>query len=207
MAYPITEPRTADHSEGQLINWIGVLPMAEQDAPAEDWDNVSASDRLRPRYADWHFDWLDVPALLSQSSRVLQFPVYDRDPLERWSFDRVTLLGDAAHPLIPVSSSGAVHAIIDGRALAYALSQHRDPREGLQAYEADRLPQANAVIRSSRDNGPDELLEIVHRRCPEGCRDIESYVPQTELQAVIDDFKSRTGFAVEALNARPSYRI
>ncbi len=207
VAYPITQPHRADQPESQLINWIGVLPMAEQDAPAEDWDNVSASDRLRPRYAHWHFDWLDVPALLSQSSRVLQFPVYDRDPLERWSFDRVTLLGDAAHPLIPVSSSGAVHAIIDGRALAYALSQHRDPREGLQAYEADRLPQANAVIRSSRDNGPDEVLEIVHRRCPEGCRDIKSYVSQTELQAVIDDFKSRTGFAVEALNARPSYRI
>ena len=207
VAYPIAEPQRAVHPECQLINWIGVLPMREGDAPVEDWDNVSVSDRLRPRYADWRFDWLDVPDLLSRSSRILQFPVYDRDPLERWTFDRVTLLGDAAHPLIPVSSSGAVHAIIDGRALAYALAQYRDPREGLQAYEADRLEQANAVIRSSRDNGPDEVLEIVHRRCPEGCRDIEAFVPQTELQAVIDDFKFRTGFAVESLNARPSYRI
>ena len=207
VAYPIAEPQRADDPECQLINWIGVLPMREGDAPVEDWDNVSVSDRLRPRYADWRFDWLDVPDLLSRSSRILQFPVYDRDPLERWTFDRVSLLGDAAHPLIPVSSSGAVHAIIDGRALAYALVQYRDPREGLQAYEADRLEQANAVIRSSRDNGPDEVLEIVHRRCPEGCRDIEAFVPQTELQAVIDDFKSRTGFAVESLNARPSYRI
>ena len=206
VAYPIAEPQQARQRDGQLINWIGALPMNEQDAPAEDWDNNSASDQLRSRYADWSFDWLDVPELLSRSSRILQFPVYDRDPLERWTFDRVTLLGDAAHPLIPVSSSGAVHAIIDGRALAYALAQYRDPREGLQAYEADRLAQANAVVRSSRDNGPDEVLEMVHRRCPEGCEDIEAYVPQAELQAVIDDFKSRTGFAVEALNARASYR-
>ena len=128
-------------------------------------------------------------------------------PLKQWTFDRVTLLGDAAHPLIPVSSSGAVHAIIDGRALAYALATHQDPVTGLQAYEADRLPKANQVVLASRRNGPDEVLEIVRNECPEGADDIHEYVSKDRLQSVIDDFKERSGFAIETLNNRPSYAV
>lgn len=206
VAYPVSSDLQRRGDGSSMINWIGVLPMNENEAPAEDWENLSEQEKLRPRYSNWKFDWLNVPELLGAAEAIYEFPVYDRDPLDQWTFGRVTMLGDAAHPLIPVSSSGAVQAIIDGRALAYALATHDDPSEGLQAYEADRLGAANETVRASRANGPDRVLEIVKDRCPEGAADIYDYVSHEELQAVIDDFKEKTGFGIEALNSRRSYQ-
>ena len=207
VAYPISSRLQRLGSGKSLINWIGVLPIDEKEAPTEDWENLSEQEKLKPRYANWKFDWIDVPEIMNATESIFEFPVYDRDPLSRWTFGRVTLLGDAAHPLIPVSSSGAVQAIIDGRALAYALATHGDPVAGLKAYEADRLEKANAVVRASRENGPDQVLEIARAKCPEGATNLSDYVSQEELQAVIDDFKERTGFGIETLNARPSYQV
>lgn len=207
VAYPLSSALQSDGSGKSLINWIGVLPIPENEAPTEDWDNLSEQEKLKPRYASWKFDWIDVPAVMEESREIFEFPVYDRDPLDQWTFGRVTLLGDAAHPLIPVSSNGAVQAILDGRALAYALARHDSPEEGLKAYEADRLEKANDVVRASRENGPDEVLEIVHERCPEGAKNIHDYVPLEELQGVIDEFKERAGFGIDSLNARKSYEV
>ena len=145
--------------------------------------------------------------LQSESEQIFEFPVYDRHPLKRWTFGRVTLSGDAAHPFIPVSSSGAVHAIIDGRALASALASSADPEKGLQVYEADRLNKANQVILASRQNGPDEVLEIVRNECPEDAGDIHDYIPADRLQSVIDDFKEKSGFGIDTLNNSPSYNV
>ncbi len=207
VAYPISR-RLLDEGRGRsLVNWIAALAIDENKAPTEDWDKVTEQQRLLPLYKDWRFDWIHVPKMMRESDRILEFPLYDRDPLDRWSFGRVTLLGDAAHPLIPVSSNGAVQAIIDGRALAYALASEATPETGLQAYEADRLERANAVVRASRQNGPDEVLEIVKRRCPPGAADIHAHVPLAELQQVIDDFKERAGFGLHTLNSRRSYDV
>ena len=189
------------------INWIAAVPFVTDKRQEEDWGKLTRPDNLIELYRDWQFDWLDVPGIISETEQIFEFPVYDRDPLKQWTFDRVTLLGDAAHPLIPVSSSGAVHAIIDGRALAFALATHQDPVAGLQAYEADRLPKANQVVLASRRNGPDEVLEIVRNECPEDADDIHEYVSKDRLQSVIDDFKVRSGFAIETLNNRPSYTV
>ena len=207
VAYPISGALLRRGSGRSLINWIGALSMTEHEAPSEDWLNFSKQQKLQPKYSNWVFDWLDAPKLMGATREVYEFPVYDRNPLERWTFGRVTLLGDAAHPLIPVSSSGAAQAIIDGRSLAFALATHGAPVAGLRAYEADRLAKANEVALASRQNGPDEVLEIVKRRCPEGAKNIHEYAPLAELQAVIDEFKERAGFAVETLNALPSYEI
>ncbi len=207
VAYPMSSEMQRRGNGRSLVNWIAVLPGDENDAPTEDWQNSSNEQKLKPRYANWKFDWIDVPRILDATGEIFEFPVYDRDPIERWSFGRVTLLGDAAHPLIPVSSNGAGQAILDASALAYALACNRDnPVAALQAYEADRLPKANEVIRASRENGPDEVLEIVKARCPKGARNIHDYVPLSELQTLLDDFKEKTGFGVATLNSRPSYQ-
>lgn len=208
VSYPLSSKIQRESGEqDSLINWIGVLPIDKDEAPSEDWDNLSEQQKLKPRYSSWKFDWIDVPDIMEKTEQIFEFPVNDRDPLESWTKGRVTLLGDAAHPLIPVSSSGAVQAILDGRALAYALATHDDPSEGLQAYEADRLETANATVRASRENGPDEVLEIARAKCPEGAENIHDYVSVEELQAVIDDFKEKTGFGIETLNSRPSYNV
>ncbi len=189
------------------INWIAAVPFVTDKRQEEDWGKLTQPDNLIELYSDWQYDWLDVPGIISATEQIFEFPVYDRDPLKQWTFNRVSLLGDAAHPLIPVSSSGAVHAIIDGRALAFALATHRDPVAGLQAYEADRLPKANQVVLASRRNGPDEVLEIVRHECPEDADNIHDYVSKDRLQSVIDEFKERSGFAIETLNSSPSYRF
>ena len=207
VSYPISQKIRNGGQGESLVNWIAALALEEDAAPTEDWTNLSEQERLVPMYSDWQFDWLNVPAIMRSTESIFEFPVYDRDPLEKWTHGRVTLLGDAAHPLIPVSSNGAVQAIIDGRALAYALATNDDPSAGLMDYEADRLEKANRVVRASRENGPDEVLEIVRRRCPEDAADIHDYVPHDELQAVIDDFKEAAGFGVNTLNARPSYNL
>ena len=203
--YPVSSRLLHQGRARSLNNWIGVLLVAEDEAPSEDWQNLSQQEKLRPRYASWKFDWIDVSAILQATTEILEFPVYDRDPLQQWSFGRVTLLGDAAHPLIPVSSNGAGQAILDARALAFALASYDDPARGLEMYEADRLEQAARLVRASRANGPDKVLEVARQRCPEGAGNIHDFVSLNELQGIIDDFKKQAGFDADTLNSRPSY--
>ena len=205
VSYPISGTL---HGNGQShVNWIAAVPFVTDKRQEEDWGKLTRPDNLIELYREWQFDWLDVPGIISATQQIFEFPIYDRDPLQQWTFDRVSLLGDAAHPLIPVSSSGAVHAIIDGRALAYALARHNDPLSALKAYEADRLPKANRVVLASRENGPDEVLELVRNECPEDADNIHDHVSKDRLQSVIDEFKSRSGFAIETLNNSPSYAL
>ena len=205
VSYPISK-RAQERGESHT-NWIAVVPFETDKRQEEDWGKLAEPDELRRLYKDWNFDWLNVPDVMGSTEKIFEFPVYDRDPLKQWTFDRVTLLGDAAHPLIPVSSSGAVHAIIDGRALAYAIAKHEDPLQALRAYEQDRLPKANQVVIASRQNGPDEVLEIVNDECPEDADDIYQYVERERLQAVIDDFKDRSGFNIDTLNNLDTYDV
>ena len=207
VVYPVSSRLLRQGRKRSLNNWIGVLLMAEDEAPSEDWQNLSQQEKLRSRYAGWKFDWIDVPAILQATAEILEFPVYDRDPLQQWSFGRVTLLGDAAHPLIPVSSNGAGQAILDARALAFALANCEDPVRGLEMYEAERLEQAARLVRASRANGPDQVLEVARARCPEGAGNIHDFVPLHELQAIIDNFKKQAGFDADTLNSRPSYNV
>jgi len=205
VSYPIS--RTLMEKASSHINWIAAVPFETDTPQEEDWSKLAEPEALLKLYRDWKFDWLDVPELISQTKQVFEFPVYDRDPLIQWTFGRVTLLGDAAHPLIPVSSSGAVHAIIDGRALAYAMGTSPDPVTGLKAFEEDRLRKANQVVIASRQNGPDEVLEIVKDECPEDAADIYQHVEKSRLEAVIDEFKERSGFGIDTLNNLPSYEV
>ena len=204
VSYPIS---AAERSRSRShINWIAVFP-SDEDVPDESWDNLTEPSALMSRYRDWNFDWLNVPGTIGATEEIMAFPVHDRDPLSQWTFGRVTMLGDAAHPLIPVSSSGAVQAIIDGRALAFAMASHADAATALKAYEDDRIAKANAVVGASRENGPDEVLEIAREKVPDGADRIHDFVSREELQAVLDDFKETAGFSVETLNNLPSYNV
>src|SRR3979490_92203 len=120
--YPI---RPAGPDGMQLINWVAEIETATY--RKRDWTRPGSIDDFIPAFADWHFDWLDVPAFIRAADRVLEFPMVDQDPLPRWSFGRVTLLGDAAHPMVPRGSNGAGQAILDARALTSALPETGDP--------------------------------------------------------------------------------
>jgi 2-polyprenyl-6-methoxyphenol hydroxylase-like FAD-dependent oxidoreductase len=131
-----------------------------------------------PRYEDWHFPCLDVPAVIRNAYAVYEFPMVDRDPLERWTFGRVTLLGDAAHPMYPIGSNGASQAILDAAALAESLAKIRDVAAALADYEAKRRPMAAAIVRMNRQQGLDVILDIVDERAPQGFARIDDVMPR-----------------------------
>src|SRR5256886_14743766 len=97
----------------------------------------------------------------------------DRNPLPRWSHGRVTLLGDAAHPMYPVGSNGASQAILDARCLADWLARAAHPLHALAAYEADRLPPTAQIVRMNRKGGPEGGIDAGEALPPEGVTNID----------------------------------
>src|SRR4029078_7358205 len=151
--YPI---RPVDADGLQLINWVAEIETGSY--RKRDWNRSGSLDDFIGAFADWHFEWLDVPALIRAADSVLEFPMVDQAPLPRWSFGRVTLLGDAAHPMVPRGSNGAAQAILDARALTSALSENADPLAALTSYEQQRLEATTRVVLTNRTNPPDEIL-------------------------------------------------
>jgi 5-methylphenazine-1-carboxylate 1-monooxygenase len=189
VCYPI-EPVRADGL--QRINWIAELAIPEF-RRREDWNREGVVGDFRPRFESWRFDWLDVLGLIDGADVVYEYPMVDRDPLPRWSHGRMTLLGDAAHPMYPIGSNGASQAILDSDALVRALRSTRDPKEALMAYEAERLPATAAIVRANRQNGPEHCMQLSEERAPNGFEDIADVFAPGELQAMADKYKVLTG--------------
>jgi 5-methylphenazine-1-carboxylate 1-monooxygenase len=193
--YPI---RAAGADGLQLINWV-----AEIETPVyrkRDWNRPGSIDDFIGPFSDWHFDWLDVPALIRAADSVLEFPMIDQDPLPRWSFDRVTLLGDAAHPMVPRGSNGAGQAILDARALTSALLEHADPVAALAAYQKQRLEATTRIVLTNRSNPPDAILrEVFERTHDRPFAAIEDVISRDELVALSEGYKRIAGYSKEAL--------
>ena len=196
--YPI-RPAGADGL--QLVNWV-----AEIETPSyrrRDWNRPGAIDDFIGAFADWHFDWLDVPAFIRAADSVLEFPMVDQDPLPRWSFGRVTLLGDAAHPMVPRGSNGAGQAILDARALTSALLEHGDPVAALAAYEKQRLEATTRIVLTNRTNPPDAILrEVFQRTDDKPFGQIDDVISREELVALSEGYKQIAGYSRDALRTR-----
>jgi 2-polyprenyl-6-methoxyphenol hydroxylase-like FAD-dependent oxidoreductase len=195
--YPI-RPAGADGL--QLVNWV-----AEIETPnylKRDWNRRGAIEDFIGAFGDWHFDWLDVPAFIRAADSVLEFPMVDQDPLPRWSFGRVTLLGDAAHPMVPRGSNGAGQAILDARALASALSENDDPVAALAAYEKARLEATTRIVLTNRTNPPDAILrEVFQRTHDRPFASIDDVISRDELVALSEGYKRIAGYSKEALRS------
>ncbi|MBA4013700.1 MAG: flavin-dependent oxidoreductase [Phenylobacterium sp.] len=189
VAYPIS-PVQADGR--QLINWIAELSLPER-LRREDWNRRGALEDFLPRFADWRFDWLDVPGLITGAQTVYEYPMVDRDPLPRWTHGAVTLLGDAAHPMYPIGSNGASQAILDARALARALAAAPDAASGLAAYEQARLAPTAAIVVANRGNGPEQCMQLAHERAPQGFDRVEDVFETGELETIAARYKVLTG--------------
>jgi 2-polyprenyl-6-methoxyphenol hydroxylase-like FAD-dependent oxidoreductase len=201
----VTYPIAALPDGRLLTNWIAERRV-DPSTPwkREDWNRPGRIDDFLPWFTDWRFDWLDVPALIRGAEAVFEFPMVDRDALPRWTQGRVTLLGDAAHPLYPIGSNGASQAILDARTLALMLATHDDAREALLAYEAARRPATAALLEATRGDGPDMVLDIAEARAPDGFAEIETVMPLAERAGIAAHYKRLAGFEPATLNARPS---
>jgi 5-methylphenazine-1-carboxylate 1-monooxygenase len=195
--YPI---RAAGADGLQLMNWV-----AEIETPIyrkRDWNRPGSIDDFIGAFADWHFDWLDVPALIRGADSVLEFPMVDQDPLPRWSFERITLLGDAAHPMVPRGSNGAGQAILDARALTSALLDNADPIAALAAYEKQRLEATTRIVLTNRSNPPDAILrEVFERTHDRPFGKIDDVISREELVALSEGYKRIAGYSKDALRA------
>jgi 2-polyprenyl-6-methoxyphenol hydroxylase-like FAD-dependent oxidoreductase len=196
--YPI---RNHVDAEGrQLVNWLWEIETP--DYKRWDWNRTARVEDFIAGAADWKFDWLDVPAFFCAAEVVLEYPMVDKDPLPAWSFGRVTLLGDAAHPMYPRGSNGAGQAILDAQCLARHLGQSRDIAAALKAYEVERLqPTANVVLENRR-NPPDAILrEIYERTGDRPFERIEQVISAQELKAISDRYKGVAGYDKASLQA------
>ncbi len=200
VCYPI-----ADLGDGRLlINWIAERKFSPDTAwRREDWNRPGRRADYLPAFEDWRFDWLDIPALIRGAEKVFEYPMVDRDPLERWSTGRLTLLGDAAHPMYPIGSNGASQAILDARVLTREILVHGPTPTALSAYEAERRPATARVVEANRANGPEQVMQLVQERAPDGFEQIDDVLSDREREGTAAAYKQLAGFDMEALNARP----
>ncbi|WP_197341661.1 flavin-dependent oxidoreductase [Ralstonia solanacearum] len=201
VAYPISEPL---RRQGRArINWIAELRVPDEAPPRSDWNREVDRAVFRDAFADWQWDWIDIPALIDGAQAVYEFPLVDKDPLPRWTFGRVTLLGDAAHPMYPIGSNGSAQAILDARALIDCLLATRNVGLALREYEADRLPRTAGIVLRNRLNGPEQVMQLVHERAPRGFGRIDDVIPRAELEGIATRYKKLAGFDPQSLRDQP----
>ena len=199
LLYPI---RNAIDTQGrQLVNWVIDIETPEYEK--NDWNRPGRLEDFIDPVADWHFDWLDVPQFIRSADAIFEYPMVDQDPLPRWSFERLTLLGDAAHPMYPRGANGAAQAILDARSLTEALKRKTDAVAALKAYEDERLPATRDVVLANRRAPPDKILQEVYRRTGDKpFSNIDDVISREELAALSESYKRVAGYDKEKLKAR-----
>jgi 2-polyprenyl-6-methoxyphenol hydroxylase-like FAD-dependent oxidoreductase len=198
VVYPIVDD--IDRDGNQLINWMAEIKRDTFDQ--NDWNKPGNVNEFLPIYQDYRFDWLDVAALIRNADQILEYPMVDKDPVDRWTFGRVTLAGDAAHPMYPRGSNGAAQGAIDARVLAECLHQNADARAALRAYEAARREATAKVVRTNREYPPDFINIKVEELVGDKPFDrLDDYITQDELRALSDNYKRIAGFSLSDVAA------
>jgi 2-polyprenyl-6-methoxyphenol hydroxylase-like FAD-dependent oxidoreductase len=198
--YPIGE---GSRAERRLTNWAVAAKVGDANAPPprkEDWSRPGRFEDLMPYLQRFLIPTVDAQALIEATNEFWEYPMCDRDPLPRWSRGRVTLLGDAAHPMYPVGSNGASQAILDARVLADRLKGAEHPLQALWAYEQERLPPTAEVVRLNRRGGPEGVIDAVEERAPDGFANIDEVMSFEERKAIVRGYASTAGFAREQVN-------
>jgi 5-methylphenazine-1-carboxylate 1-monooxygenase len=201
VAYPISPE--IDENGNQLINWIADLPVPEEDANKErNWNKKCDKEKILPKFIDWKFEWLNVPEMIAAATDIYEFPMSDRNPLERWSFERITLLGDAAHPMYPIGSNGGSQAILDAECITECLANETDIIKALQTYEQTRLTATSKIVLQNRQMGPEQVMQIAEDRAPNGFKNLNDVISQTELEEIAARYKKIAGFEKDILNQK-----
>ena len=196
--YPIVD--NIDGQGNQLINWMAEIEGSN--ASMNDWNSGGKVDDFISIFADWTFDWLDVPALIRQADQILEYPMVDKDPVAQWTFGRVTLMGDAAHPMYPRGSNGSAQGLIDARTLATELATQVDPLAALQAYEDKRREVTARIVQTNRSVPPDFInIRVDELSGDQPFRHIDDLISQAELREISENYKRVAGFSLEAVKA------
>ncbi|MDE2615936.1 MAG: flavin-dependent oxidoreductase [Burkholderiales bacterium] len=194
--YPIVD--NVDGQGSQLINWMAEIQ--HEGESMNDWNRPGNKADFEAIYADWKFDWLDVPALIANAQHILEYPMVDKDPVPRWTFGRVTFMGDAAHPMYPRGSNGAAQGLIDARTLAELLAVTPDPQAALQIYDQARVETTARVVRTNRSTPPDFInIKVDELSGGKPFRHIDDLISQEELRQISENYKRVAGFSQDAV--------
>lgn len=194
--YPIAPPKDGQ----QLMNWVVNIRMADASTsppPPESWSRTAPLSKVLPYAKRFHVPGIDIDALVRSSGAIFEYPMADRDPLPRWTHGRVTLLGDAAHPMYPVGSNGSAQAILDARCLADNLSRAAHPREALYRYEQERLPKTAQIVHDNRIGGPERVIDEVEKLSPAGFDQIDDVLSHAQREAIVKGYAKIAGFATQ----------
>jgi 2-polyprenyl-6-methoxyphenol hydroxylase-like FAD-dependent oxidoreductase len=190
-----------DGQGNQLVNWV--CELEREVAVPVDWNKPARLEDFFDVYRDWVFDWMDVPALIRGATQILSYPMVDRDPLPRWSFGRITLLGDAAHPMYPQGGNGGAQSILDAAALARVLASEADPVAALKTYEEMRLPATSRIVVQNRTAPPNLLVDLVEQRTGDKpFARLEDVISQAEMKAIVENYQKTAGYHVAQVSSR-----
>ena len=192
--YPIVDD--IDGQGNQLVNWT--TEVLQDSFERNDWNKPGKVEDFIDIYASWTFDWLDVPDMIRRSDVIFEYPMVDKDPIDRWTFGRVTLLGDAAHPMYPRGSNGSAQAVLDAHALADLLATSGDAVAALEAYQAARTGPTAKIVRTNREQPPDFIIIKVEELVGDKpFDDLDKFITQDELKRMSDDYKRIAGFSLD----------
>ncbi|USG59524.1 flavin-dependent oxidoreductase [Sneathiella marina] len=198
VAYPI---RKESATRGKsYINWIAERRMPSDLAERQgDWNELGLLGEFQGEFSDWDLGWLDIQELFENAISIHKFPMIDRDPLPKWSFERVTLMGDAAHAMYPNGSNGVSQGVLDALTFTDILASSSNITEALQAYERARLEPTSKIILANRQTGPEQVMQMVHETCSGHCGPVHSCISRTILEDVALKYKKLAGFDRQSL--------
>jgi 2-polyprenyl-6-methoxyphenol hydroxylase-like FAD-dependent oxidoreductase len=198
--YPISHPNP--QTGLSMINRIAEVTMDNSEGWKQSgWFRQVPVTDFAHYFANWIWDWLDVPALIGKADNAFENPMIDRDPIPSWRDGPVALLGDAAHPMYPTGSNGGSQAIVDARVLGAQMVEHGATEVALAAYNDKLCEPISKVVLRNRGAGPFGLLNIVDERCGGTFYNIDDVIPPGERAAFMAGYKAAAGFAIESLNA------
>jgi 5-methylphenazine-1-carboxylate 1-monooxygenase len=199
--YPIAAGKTP---QTRLTNWVVNVRVSDSPHPPgkESWSRRGRLDEVLPFARRFEIPGFDLVGLIKSTEAFYEYPMCDRDPLPRWTHGRVSLLGDAAHPMYPVGSNGAGQAILDARQLADTLASADHPYQALLAYEADRLPKTAEIVTLNRKGGPERVIDEVEKLAPAGFTDVERVLSHDERRAIVRGYAGKAGFALNQVNKK-----
>jgi 2-polyprenyl-6-methoxyphenol hydroxylase-like FAD-dependent oxidoreductase len=105
--------------------------------------------------------------------------------------------------MYPIGSNGASQAILDARVVTREILAHGETPTALQAYKAERRPATTDLVMLNRRNGPEQVMQIVEERAPDGYEVVTDVLSQQELEDIAANYKRAAGFQIEGLNAKP----
>jgi 5-methylphenazine-1-carboxylate 1-monooxygenase len=202
VAYPISNQTSKAGTN--LLNWVVATKLADASEPPprrEDWSRPGRLDEVLPHVQRvFQISTIDPAHIIRATPAIYEYPMCDRDPVPRWSFGRVILLGDAAHPMYPVGSNGASQAILDARCVARFLAETGDVVAAFKAYDAARRPVTAKIVHDNRSGGPERIIDVVEERAPDGFASLDGIASHAELESIVEGYARVAGFDQAQVN-------